>query len=353
MTDRPRSPRAPGPQQPPDAKFSPIDPRRLGLPGHPVSEIREVAECLEQAAFLGVNLLSPVTRLDYIPPGYQVAIRAVLFPTEGPWVYASNGTWYKTENGSLALHKPGLRQLAAAAGMSWETHRLDDGRHPHRWIVQAVGRLRNLDGQWRHVVATKDLDLRDGAPLIDDMRAAASKARGGPRDPTGQILKARAAGARMAESKAVNAVIRDALGLRGSYSEEEAARPFVFPMLVWIPSTPEARAMQAAAELGIVRQVYGSGSTPGRVYTPPDTIEAEDAHAPAALPDYGAIPDPVTTREREREPVRTERRAAPSSQTRAPAKARTPSHPDDDPRAASDPGEPPEWTRDGPDWRDV
>jgi len=296
-------------QRPPEPRFNPLAPGALGLPEGLVDDVRAVAESLDHLDRLGVNLLAPVTRIDFIPPGYRLAFRAVMFPCEDypdgeGWVRIggrlTNGTWYESEGGGLALHKPALRQLASAAGLSWETW--DTSTDTNRWTIKAVARHRTMDGQWRQVSAMKDLDLRDDGPVVPTWEADAK--RQGKSAGT-RVLKAREHGGRMAEAKAVNAVIRDTLGLRTSYPLVLAQRPFVFPMLVWAPVTSEALQLQAAVELGVVSQLYG-----------PNVIEAtaEPVTEARQLEDKGPVPDYQAEAERleQRERVKVQAKPTPA-----------------------------------------
>jgi hypothetical protein len=277
-------------------RLEPVDPAAWGYPARPVTDLALVAEVVENASAQGLNVLAPITRLAFMPPDFQAAIRIVRFPMDGDWRKAggkySNGTWYE-EEGGYALHKGPLRMLAAAAGASWTTERTDDRASGALWEFRATVRVRTMDGTWRQVDATKDLDLRDGSPVIESWIASATaKGRDGAAN---RILKAREVGGRVTEAKAVNAAIRDALGVRACYTEAQALRPFLFPFLVYVPSTPEARQLQAAVELGVVAQVYGPASR-GKAYAPAGTvIDATDPGERA--PDRRALPDHQGTRD--------------------------------------------------------
>jgi hypothetical protein len=273
--------------EPPAHRSQPIAPKTLGLPTGLIADVAEVGEAIEHLHRLGVNVLAPVTRIQYLPPGFRLAFRAVLFPFDGEWSTVggvkTNGTWYSTDGG-FALLKASLRQLAAAAGLSWDT--VDTSRDRNRWTIKATGRIRTMDGAWRELSATKDWDLRDDGPIVPTWAAEAGR-KGG--DAEKRVLKAREHGGRMAESKAVNAMIRDALGLRSSYSADLARRPFVFPLLVYVPETAEARQLQAAVELGVVGQLYG----PGAVRAPVATETMIDVE-----PELRALPEPAVADDR-------------------------------------------------------
>lgn len=310
-----------------------IDPATLGLPTKPVDNPDLVADALVVAERRGCNVLAPVTELQHVPAGYQVAVRVIVFPTDGAWDARSNGLWYETDGGKLALHRGPLDQLASLAGMTWDyVRRTDDGSVPLLWSFEAAATLRTLDGQRRQVIRSRTLDLRDGSPEVVDMINSA-----GARGADSRIAKARLNGAALCETKATSRVVRAALGLRGSYSRSEAALPFVFPTLIWLPDTtdPEVRRMMAAAELGIVRQVYGPGATGGPVLAAPGSVidvqpddgrddDAPARHAPRQLPDNGPARDLQSELEQlerqrgERVPVEREQREAPRQQAREP-----------------------------------
>lgn len=275
-------------------RLEPVDPTAYGFPARPVTDLDQVAEVVEHATEAGLNVLAPVTRLSFLPPGFQVAVRIVRFPLDGEWKSPpggkpSNGTWYQ-EEGGYALHKAPLRMLLAAAGASSSTVRTDDRRSGAYWEFRATVRIRTMDGTWRTVDATKDLDLRDGSPVIESwIESARRKGRDGAEN---RILKAREVGGRVTESKAVNAAIREALGIRACYTEAQARRPFLFPLLVYIPTSPEALQLQAAVELGVVAQVYGPASQ-GKAYAPAGNVIDVDP----AEPERRALPDHQGTRD--------------------------------------------------------
>lgn len=266
-----------------------FNPSQFGFPERPVADVALVAEVIEDAVAQGLNVLAPVTRLQYLPPGYQVAIRVVHFTMGGEWKAPqggkqSNGTWYAVDGGAFALLKTPLRQLLAAAGGSVETFRMDDRSSGAFWEFQARVKVRTMDGTWRTITATKDLDLRDNSPVVESWVKNAQR-NGQEGGASKRILQAREAGGRMCEAKAVNAAIRDALGLKASYTREEAGRPFMFPLLVYTPTSEAALQMQAAVELGVVAQVYGP-SAQGRAFAPAGSIidlDATEGQRPALV----------------------------------------------------------------------
>lgn len=256
----------------PKQRAARIDPATIGLPTKPTTDVATLGDALVVAERRGCNVLAPVTELQFIPVGFQAAVRMIVFPTDGQWDGRSNGLWYETDGGKLALHRGPLDQLASLAGLSWDyVRRVDDGTVPLLWAFEAAATLCTFDGTRRQVIRNRVLDLRDGSPEIVDMIEAANRQQRGAGD---RISKARLHGAALCETKATSRVVRAALGLRGSYSKVEAAQPFVFPTLIFVPDMddPEVRRMVTASALGIVRTVYGPGAPGGPVLHAPGTI---------------------------------------------------------------------------------
>jgi len=250
-----------------------LAPARIGLPEGMITDAAEATKCLLEVSNRA-NMLAPIAQVPSIPENYRLSLVVIHFFTDGDWLTGdgrphtqakkydklSNGTWYQTENGKLALHKGALRQLAAAAGLSISTENLS--KEANYWVIRAKATIKDLDGGKRFMTATKELDLRPGSTTIEtwERQAEESAKRGGYQNKGAgrRVQQSREAGYRMAESKAVNAVIRDILSVQTAYTKTDARKPFVYPKLTWVATTDEAKKMQAAAELGIVEQIYNS-----------------------------------------------------------------------------------------------
>lgn len=278
-----------------------LDPTRLGLPLGPQSDLNDIRDALLRAQDECI-VLAAATLIDHLPVDHVISFQVVLFPIEGIHTYfnrnanaqvasnhQANGVWYSVEGGKLAHLRPALNMLAQACGIGWvHAHcgRTDDRQTPFKWSYRMTCTIKGLDGRTRPITAEHELDLTDGSPASD-------KALGSKNNAV-NLRNARIHGAQICESKAANRAVRAALGLR-AYSLVEAAKPFVFPMMRWVPPAddPEIRRMIAAAELGIVDQMYGGGSV--RQVDPGSVIEVSSAppEAPrrAALQDYGEVPD--------------------------------------------------------------
>ena len=308
-----------------------IDPRRLGLPSGPQSEVQSVTDCLLRAR-QHANVLAPAMQLQELPVDHVITFMVVLFPTDGINTYRdqegrelasrqqSNNVWYATDHGDLAHHRAALDMLAQAAGITWvhsKCGRTDDRRKPYLWSYRMTLQIKGLDGRTREVSREYELDLRG---VGDNLSPAAKKAGTGKGLPNARIH-----GAQLAESKAANRAIRAALGLH-AYSVADARKPFVLPVLRWVPDAndPVVRRMIAAKELGLVSELFGAeaaaaqaaGGTvhlvdPARVIDH-DPRPARAAQARPALSDNGQDDDMAdlqaqVERDRQRERVPVER----------------------------------------------
>lgn len=169
-------------------------------------------KAMEQA-----HLVSPATTVGELPAGTVLALSQVVIGEEET---------YSLPGGKRGLAKVALDRIAAAAGISWDptsSGRQDNGSDPHYCHYRAVGSYRSFDGSRLSLFGEVEMDLREGSPQLDEMRAKASNSDRGSADK--QILEVRKFILRHAESKAKNRAIR-ALGLRTSYTQSDLAKPF-------------------------------------------------------------------------------------------------------------------------------
>ena len=285
-------------ERPADTIGEDLDPGRFGMITKPTTDVEIARDQLIEAQRHGFNLLGVTAmRLDEIPPDHRLAFRLVRFPIadldqaykaylevaskrkEGQKRWDddhpnTNGTWFLTDDGNPALTRASLDRLGQAAGLRDAPaycRRVDDGRTAWYWRYSHGVRVKGLDGQYRVIVREKELDLTD-AVCVDFKGNPWSNAR---------KARAREHGAAVCQSKAANRAVRAALGVRGSYSWEEARRPFVIPVMMWTPpDDPEVRKMIAAVELGLL-----GGPTTGRPAHAGDVIDADYEHRDDGDPD--------------------------------------------------------------------
>lgn len=259
-----------------------IDPISYGLPGGAIADPRTVKSAFAIAIDKGVNLLAAEAELSFIPEGYAVSLRMVMFDPHYPEAAdnRSNGRWYRDpRTGLFCLHHVCLDQLAQIAAMRvTSSRRVDDGRTTRLWRFECAGNVRLFDGSTRSDVVNYELDAREGSDLLVGKTAL-------------QTAQIRLGGSRLAEAKCKNALIRTLLCVRQGYTLEEAERPFLWPALVWMPGNDaDTRRMIAARELGCVEEVYGRGGE--RRDTALVTVEAEEAPRGASPGRGKVLPEP-------------------------------------------------------------
>ena len=279
-----------------------IDPMEYGLPAVPATNAEAIARAFAVAKARGCNLVGAETTISYVPPGYSVVFRLVRFDPAAP------KTWYRTDDG-FALSFVALSQLAALAGITWEESEPVPvpPRERNLWRHTARASMRLIDGTRRSLVATAELDLRDGSAAHEAAQQSRQGRDGGTRNGMAALLKKREKGAAHCASSAQARVIRQLLGIR-TYSPEEQAKPFVVVTLAWIPplGNPEVDKLIAATELGVVSQVYGArpvAPAPKALPAPTEILEEEPDEAADDEAEFAPV-EREERRETEREPER-------------------------------------------------
>ena len=230
---RPRTATQPGAQQAPSnfqaSALAIRSPETLASMQGTFSRRDQVLAVLGEAART-THLITPQTACGDLPAGFALSTSLV-------WVDPQNETYAIPKSSKRGLSKVALDKLAAAAGIDWNpvlSRRLDDASDPHYVHFQAVATVRNFDGTPRTIAKSKELDLREGSQASLSMTP-------------GEIAQQRRCAYEMAESKAMNRVIRT-LGVQTSYSPSELEKPFCVVKLAWTGQTDdvELRRMLAA-----------------------------------------------------------------------------------------------------------
>lgn len=205
-------------------------------------------------------LVAPTMACERLPEGVEVAISMVRADTRSQDCYQITGDRKKpSPTDTIGLGGPLLQRIAGAAGITWlrdSTVRTDDGRNPYKVGYRTWARVQDLDGSFRDYPGDVEVDLSDGGAqaltIID-------KARKNDRDPAKQLAQAREFIQRSTLSKAMNAAIRKACGLRHSYSRAELdAKPFAVAKLLFTGHTEDPTLKPLFAQ--IVAQRFGLGS---------------------------------------------------------------------------------------------
>lgn len=222
-------------------KTTAIQPASVGLPTQPISNSADLGAALGKALSEHLNIMGGLSAGVAIPTNFSVSLRVEHLPL------TDAALWYDADGGKKAPSKNALNRLAALAGVSIRTRRVDDRSDPLVCEFEATARIRDLDGTWREITDNKRLDLRDGSP-----QARALKDR--------QLAGQRGFIDGHCETKAKNRAIRAILGIPTGMDPKAAARPWVIAKLQYSPdlADPEIRRMQAAAEFGVVGALYGA-----------------------------------------------------------------------------------------------
>lgn len=184
-----------------------------------VSKLRDIFEQTKAVAFV----LAPSLQVSALPPMTAVHMNVVFIDTD-----AKSGDVYQDrqfcDGDEVALNKPALMRIMAAAGISPVMSK-GERVMENVWKHSIILRGRGLDGLYRDYPASKEIDLREGAP--DAMKKGREHL-----DPSA-LANARRHAPRNAEAKAINAALRGFLGVKQKYKKSDLqSKPFVVPVLV-------------------------------------------------------------------------------------------------------------------------
>ena len=258
----------------------------------PTKGIATPVDYLEAISFWsdnGLNVISAETVISEFDPDHRPSVSVVRFnpDPDGPDCYHS-----KLFHGSNEVSPSlvALNKIAAAAAIDWEeTRRTDDRSIQHLWAYTVRGRYVTPAGDRIALVASCELDLRDGAPKAAACRTSA------------QLQAMRAQGNERAESGAKARAVRS-LGLPHKMTKAQFAKPFIIVKTSLRPRDPETRRLM---HLGASGALYGradgrtSGALPERVIDAsvveesPQTTDAPPPAADSATPADQVQEDPL------------------------------------------------------------
>lgn len=205
---------------------------------------------------------------------------------------ADDGDIYVQEKGNqnkpskYALSKQGLMKLASCAGIMWhptETRRTDDRSDKNYVSYQAIGGVQKNDGSWIWFKAEYDLDFEDVEMEIEEQYRGKQEKYEADREAKWwhkktedekeayiqscirrDLLQKRKHKLKLAESGAMNRVVRALLGVKNHYTAKELAQPFVVARVVFRPdySDPTVRQELTRASIEAVTSIYGPRRAP-------------------------------------------------------------------------------------------
>ena len=255
------------------------------------------------------NVLVP-RELGPLPP-YHTPQMAIVHVNPDP----EAGDIYPLPGGKFGLSKVALDKISMAAAVNWVPElsgRTDDGSDPNTVSYRMVGRVKDLNGQWRTILGTKEVNLtaieqelrealprRDWVQKIQDHKKRVQAIEDAVSKEMIQFRKHRVA---RAQSGAMTRAIRSAFAIRSNYTKEALSRPFVLAKVVFTPdySNPEVVRFLLAEATGTLRELYGSavqatGQLPPAL--PPAMDEPDEPETTAAgEPIQDAVTEPSDTK---------------------------------------------------------
>lgn len=254
----------------------------LAHPGARFVDTQQVTDAVAEFERRGFAVLAPVRAAAYIPPGYQVSANVVEFTADDTY----------TAGGKTCLKRTALDRLAGAAGLSWVAEkcvRTDDGTDPHLCTYRVVVRVPAFDGGFSEVVASKTVDLREGAPAVVDVYERAQRKNKTKAKADAELAQMRLFIAEVCEAKAKNRAIRAALSLPAGFDSGHRGQ-FVALKLVHTGDYGDPEINREAARLRMLRD-FGVEGVAAALYGP------QAAHAAAPAPETKAPPQRAEQRD--------------------------------------------------------
>ena len=286
----------------------------LAKPAGPVRTVEELAAALADMQKTA-NVLSPLAAVDHIMALHQVSLRVVMIDASIDPQSGNGPECYRDPRfckaGEVALGKNALAKIMGAGGVQIVSRRrLDDHRDPYYCEVEVVLAMQDFDGTYRQIIATKEMDLRAGAPETMKPEKDAQGTKTGrlvAYDDSALADKRRHIQSH-AETKAIERGIRLLFSLRQKYSLEDLKKPFVVPKLVGAldPTDPGDREALRQHALGNQLALYGPPATERGVRTLKAVNEEEPIDLgtmPLAPPEAPAPPAPAEPELPPEEPV--------------------------------------------------
>lgn len=219
------------------------------------------------------NILVPTLTIQEISPFHKPVLEIVKVDPD-----PAAGEVYEIVQGSgeFSLRATALQKIGYAAGLIWNArgcHRTDDGSDPDVVSYRAEAAVRKEDGTYMLLNAEYMVDLRVIEEETRDSYEKKSKALQKEKGWTEQqrkdyvekcvkrdMLQKRKFRLQLAQTGAMDRVIRKILGLKGTYRKEELEKPFVVPKIAFNPDVkdPKVRELLLKQGLDATNLIYGS-----------------------------------------------------------------------------------------------
>jgi len=218
------------------------------------------------------NILVPTQTIKEISPFHKPVLEIVKVNPD-----PSAGEVYEIVQGSgdYSLRAAALQKIGYAAGLIWNArgcHRTDDGSDPDIVSYRAEAAVRKEDGTYMLLNAEYMVDLK---VIEEETRESYEKKSQSLKKEKGwteqqrkdyvekcvkrDMLQKRKFRLQLAQTGAMDRVIRKILGLKGTYKKEELEKPFVVPKIAFNPdiSDPKVRELLLRQGLEATNLLYG------------------------------------------------------------------------------------------------
>jgi len=262
------------------------------------SSMTDVTLKLKEAAARGCRIIGGMSVMP-LPLGHEVCVTVV--PIEEASLYPINKSAKAfVEGGQDAINKLDkkdqemprwglgksiIMSIATAAGVEWTYRkRIDDQSDPYFCEVEVKGRYKQVDGTFRDIGQTCDMDFRAGSAQI------AGKTEAG-------IAQLRATIRRKAETGAKLRALREAFGIEHGIPDNQIDRPFVFVRVVMTGRTDDPELRKLFGMMFVQQHLAASGALFGQMTPMLPTIgDAPIGQlAPAQKSDNGLDDDEADT----------------------------------------------------------
>ncbi len=226
------------------------------------------------------NVLVPTLTIQEISPFHKPVLEIVRINPD-----PKAGEVYEIVQGSgeFSMRAVALQKIGYAAGLIWNAKgcgRTDDGSNPRVVTYRAEAAVRKEDGTYMPLNAEYMVDLdvieeetresyeKKSQTILADKRKKGEKWTEEDRKAYVEkslrrdMLQKRKFRLQLAQTGAMDRVIRKILGLKGTYKAAELSKPFVVPKIAFNPDVndPQVRQMLLKQGLDATNMLFGSTS---------------------------------------------------------------------------------------------
>jgi hypothetical protein len=280
----------------------------------------ELEEYRKQGAY---NVLVPTLTIQEISPLHKPVLEIVRINPD-----PKGGEVYEIVQGSgdFSMRAVALQKIGYAAGLIWNAKgcgRTDDGSDPDIISYRAEAAVRKEDGTYMPLNAEYMVDLKiieqetresyekKSHALMTDKKRVGEKFTEEDRKSYVEksvkrdMLQKRKFRLQLAQTGAMDRVIRKILGLKGTYKRVELEKPFVVPKIAFSPDVndPKVRELLLRQGMDATSALFGPDSERGMIEFQPTHDEPIDVEAVPAESQATETTKPEEQKPGKKEPV--------------------------------------------------